>query len=396
MLVDVLREWGRSPPSAFQWRGTWRSTYLGQASTNEPNVDCSDVFSDALHRPFFCAHVPLLSYSQNIPTANEICRMENMSVSDFSHEWFDKPFILTAPVRSWPIYQTWSIDHLVAQHPEVKFRAEAVDWPLKTYADYMADNRDELPLYLFDRAFAEKMDLSPAAYHPPPCFHPDAFTTLGTQRPDHRWLIVGPARSGSTFHKDPNATSAWNAVLTGAKYWIMFPSARAGRTRPPPPGVFVSADQREVTTPLSIAEWLLGFHAAARATPGCREGVCAAGELLHVPGGWYHLVLNLAPSVALTHNFVPRPRVAAVLRFLRDQRASVSGFPAEVRDPYDLFVARLRAHDPALLREALDAMDRSTCKATWNGLVADGAIAPGEGEHAGFSFGFGGDGDEVP
>jgi hypothetical protein len=36
-------------------------------------------------------------------------------------------------------------------------------------------------------------------------------------RPDHRWIIWGPRGSGSTFHKDPNATSAWNAVIKGTK-----------------------------------------------------------------------------------------------------------------------------------------------------------------------------------
>jgi hypothetical protein len=38
-----------------------------------------------------------------------------------------------------------------------------------------------------------------------------------------RWLIIGPHRSGSSFHVDPNATCAWNAVVSGAKKWILFP-----------------------------------------------------------------------------------------------------------------------------------------------------------------------------
>lgn len=76
---------------------------------------------------------------------------------------------------------------------------------------------------------------------------------MGAQRPDSRWLIIRLARSGSTFYTDPNATSAWNAVLTGAKYWFMFPPSVEV------PGVFVSADGGEVTSPLSIAEYLLEF-----------------------------------------------------------------------------------------------------------------------------------------
>lgn len=54
---------------------------------------------------------------------------------------------------------------------------------------------------------------------------------------------------------------------------------------PPPPGVFVSEDQSEVTSPLNIAEWLIGFHAEARQTLGCLEGICGEGEVLHVPSG---------------------------------------------------------------------------------------------------------------
>jgi len=184
-------------------------------------VDCSDLYSDALHRPYFCAHIPFQHYAENIPSANEIARLSDLTQDEFASKWFDKPFILTSPVKQWRAYQQWSNTYLVKKYADVKFRAEAVDWPLDTYNDYMNNSHDESPLYLFDRAFVEKMGLQVSAeprndadYWPPTCFGSDAFAVLGEQRPDHRWLIVGPERSGSTFHKDPNATSAWNAVIT--------------------------------------------------------------------------------------------------------------------------------------------------------------------------------------
>ena len=114
-------------------------------------------------------------------------------------------------MREWPGYEKWSIDELLRKYGEVKFRAEAVDWPLKTYVDYMNNTLDESPLYLFDRSFVEKMDIkvgkeTDGQYWVPECFGEDLFAVLGGRRPDSRWLIVGPERSGSTFHKDPNAT----------------------------------------------------------------------------------------------------------------------------------------------------------------------------------------------
>lgn len=52
-----------------------------------------------------------------------------------------------------------------------------------------------------------------------------------------------------------------------------------------PPGVYESEDHSEVTSPLSIAEWLVSFHREARKARGCREGICRAGEILYVPSG---------------------------------------------------------------------------------------------------------------
>ncbi|KIH91789.1 f-box and wd domain containing protein [Sporothrix brasiliensis 5110] len=380
-------------------------------------------------------------FARGIPRANQIRRFHDLAYDDFAAAWSDTPFVLAADrcVQSWPVLRSWSLDGLRSDYATTAFRAESVDWPYALYDQYMRRTADESPLYLFDKKFAEKMDLtvdaaatgaaattatdkSASAYWKPACFGRDLFEVLGPQRPAHRWLIVGPARSGSTFHKDPNGTSAWNAVVRGAKYWILFPPGAAV------PGVYVSADKSEVTSPLSIAEWLLTFHAEARATPGCIEGVCREGEILHVPSGWWHLVVNLEAGIALTQNFVPRAHLAEVLLFLRDRPEQVTGFARGqgghgaagsgcedgVDDPYGLFVERLAEQCPDLLADAQAEMARRDArkKRTWESVVrgdddtkkqadgdADDEKRQKTGESGsgggGFTFGFGGADDDL-
>jgi hypothetical protein len=317
-----------------------------------------------------------------------------MAYDEFARNWSYKPFILTHSVRSWPVCQKWTPDSLLKMYAEVEFRAEAVDWPFETYHKYMCNNRDESPLYLFDRKFAEKMKITVgkeggAAYWKPDCFGPDLFELLGSERPAHRWLIIGPERSGSTFHKDPNGTSAWNAVIQGAKYWIMFPPSVSI------PGVYVSKDSSEVTSPLSIAEWLLEFHAEARKLPECVEGICHAGEILHVPSGWWHLVVNMEAGIALTQNFVPESHLSEVLSFLKDRADQVSGFKKDVTDPYGLFVERLEQRNPELLQSALQelAQKQERKKRRWDQVVGGESDEEEEDQSqkksTGFSFGFG-------
>ncbi|KAL4882795.1 hypothetical protein BJY04DRAFT_206744 [Aspergillus karnatakaensis] len=364
----------RSPPSSFTWRGTWRSTYLNLPPSKVASLDCSNLFSDALHRPFYCAHISLEPYASNIPARNQIARLPNLSPEEFQEKWSDTPFILTEPVKEWPAYHQWN-------------------------------NSDESPLYLFDKEFVSKMNLKVGpfdqepgtTYWPPPCFGEDFFSVLGNDRPDRQWLIIGPERSGSTFHKDPNATSAWNAVVRGSKYWIMFPSSSK---LPPPPGVYVSEDQSEVTSPLSIAEWLLGFHAEARRTQGCIEGICREGEILHVPSGWWHLVVNLEPAIAITQNFIPRAHLTAALDFLSNKADQVSGFRKDVSNPYERFVAKMEETHPDSLQSALEELKKKSegKKRKWDEIVhgklpTDDTEAPAE--SGGFTFGFGGDDSDV-
>lgn len=65
---------------------------------------------------------------------------------------------------------------------------------------------------------------------------------------------MGPSKSGSSFHKDPNATSAWNATIFGSKKWILIPPNIA------PPGTFPSKDGSEVVTPASLMDWFTNYY----------------------------------------------------------------------------------------------------------------------------------------
>lgn len=371
----------KSSEMQMEWRGSWRASSLGLCWNKMVDVDCHGLFSDALHRPFLCSQISLASYASGVPPNNRISRLKDLSVEEFAISWSDKPFVLTEPVKQWPIYKAWSEDRLLDEFGQTAFRAEAVDWPLKTYVDYMLNNDDESPLYLFDRSFVQKMRLQVGLggeYSLPECFGMDFFELLGHQRPDHRWLIMGPARSGSTFHKDPNATSAWNAVIRGSKYWIMFPNSVI------PPGVFISEDESEVTSPLSIAEWLLEFHEEARNTADCLEGICGEGELLHVPSGWWHLVVNLDNAIAITQNFVSKSHLQAAVDFLKHKPEQVSGFSSEVKDPQALFMERLASLYPDFVE---GVQKPSSKKRKWEELIQHESIDLKEGPGT-FNFSF--------
>ena len=174
----------------------------------------------------------------------------------------------------------------------------------------------------------------------------------------------------------------------------MFPPSAS---LPTPPGVFVSEDQSEVTSPLSIAEWLLAFHAEARKAPGCREGTCNEGEVLHVPSGWWHLVVNLEPSIAITQNFVPAAHLANVLDFLKHKPDQVSGFKKDIENSYDLFVQKMRETHPDLLNRTLGGIELAQTgkKRKWDQLI-DSSGGP-DASHGAFSFGFGDEEEhEVP
>lgn len=143
---------------------------------------------------------------------------------------------------------------------------------------------------------------------------------------------------------------------------------------------------------VSLTEWFVNFYdeAAARDPPPV-ECVCRAGELVFVPRGWWHIVINVEPdTIAVTQNYVARSNLLPVLRFLSAKPDQISGVAggAEARRTLS---ARLEAAFEAAHPGELAAMRKArppprhgcSSAAPWAAATAGAKTGGGA-----FSFGF--------
>jgi len=251
----------------------------------------------------------------------ERTNVDRRSSDDLSKEEFitkyeapGVPVILTGIVSKWQASTEWTREKLLQRFPDRLLRVSATrDMTLKDYFDYVdqCDGTEERPLYLFDKDFCLKIPEMNDEFNIPKYFEQDLMSVLGEEkRPDYKWLIIGPALSGSSFHVDPNCNFAWNATIQGRKKWILYPPGC-----PPPVS---GAEDRQLCLP----QWFHEHYDNDECVDQRMECITEAGECMYVPRGWWHCVLNLEPCVAITHNVVTTQNLLPVVDFL--EQASIS------------------------------------------------------------------------
>ena len=207
-------------------------------------------YSDLLFQSFYCSALDLSHFrnADNVPRVHVDDLTPERWLRDYAVP--NRPCVITGLVERWPAAR-WTLDSLAAEYGSTPFKCGAHTLPLSAYAAYARQTTDEAPLYLFDSQFGEKYPAMAAAYEPPSCFARDLFALLqhlpappgyndgcedretpaghmqegrgrgggmrpgveedekrdagqgafGSMRPAYRWVLIGPARSGSTFHK---------------------------------------------------------------------------------------------------------------------------------------------------------------------------------------------------
>ncbi|XP_020257462.1 F-box protein At1g78280 isoform X2 [Asparagus officinalis] len=295
----------------LQYKGSWKKTTLHQQNlftaleiSREKPLQFAGFNSLFLYLRWYRRFTTLDGFSFD---SGALERKKELTVEEFRSQYDGKsPVLLTELAEAWPARNKWTKDQLLLNHGEVAFRlsqrsSKKITMKLKDYFSYMELQHDEDPLYIFDDKFGEAAPTLLEDYSVPHLFQEDFFDVLDPdQRPPFRWLIIGPERSGASWHVDPALTSAWNTLLLGRKRWALYPPGRV------PIGVTVHVNEDDgdvnIDGPSSLQWWLEIYPKLADHDKPI-ECTQLPGETIFVPSGWWHCVLNLETTIAVTQNF---------------------------------------------------------------------------------------------
>ncbi|KAF6256835.1 hypothetical protein COO60DRAFT_1656529 [Scenedesmus sp. NREL 46B-D3] len=133
---------------------------------------------------------------------------------------------------------------------------------------------------------------------------------------DYRFVYCGPAGSWTPVHADVLRSYSWSANVAGRKRWWLLPPQhthlfldRHGQL----PADFFQLQGRR---PNQLQQQQEQKHPHAHLL---LEVAQDAGDVLFVPSGWHHMVINEAPTLSINHNWLNAHNVHWAWALLRSE-----------------------------------------------------------------------------
>ena len=268
----------------------------------------------------------------------EVPRRQRLSYREFveEHARANRPVIVTDAISGWRALSRWSPEFFRAEFGAVETRIRGESMRVAEVVERIlaADAGTPAP-YLHTTSPGGKMqhlfpslldDVRPLPAYVHPNWLEDRYFPAALDERLHRGpqaeLFLGGAGSRFSLHWDSLYFQVFAFQIFGTKLWYLFAPDQSERLYPRPD--FHSASQiADVEHPD-----LERFPAFADAV--CQRCLLAPGEMLFLPGGWWHTTRIHEPSISVsinTANAVNWARMARELCHNVGQRSPLLGPP---------------------------------------------------------------------
>lgn len=147
---------------------------------------------------------------------------------------------------------------------------------------------------------------------------------------DYRFCYVGVEGTSTALHHDVLCSHSWSANVAGRKLWILYRPELGLKL------VDCRGDAAPSAHPCHRPEnWQHRFPQLDDAWEGRVEVVQEEGELLFVPSGWYHEVINLTDVLSINHNWLNASNCANAWVFLQSELDNVRRCIGDLRGTFD-------------------------------------------------------------
>ena len=296
--------------TAFNWDQDW------EEDDTSLYRSCCDraVFDQTTNEPI----LPTIKELQQVDTLPRISC--DISPQEF-HDKYEKPRIpvmLVGCDQGWPAQRRWTKEQLAQRFSnDTVWRASREDegslseW---SWGELKQDIANKDRFYVFDQLDHDAGRVLEQDYTTPaPFANKDLYTSnFPPNYGSRRWFCLGPKHSGTAPHDDPFATDAWNTVVRGHKWWVLYPSTVKDEET-----VECSSACSEDD---SLAHWYASVGINAARTVYAANGedsqpmtvLQGPGETIYVPHDYIHSVFNMDDTVAITANYGSRANLDKV------------------------------------------------------------------------------------